>query len=81
MIYVMGVYMSEEMKIMNQSVKSFSRQDCDEHGSIVKKCFAKLSLEYGKIEDCNNKELADILVKFATDLLIEARNLEETDKE
>ena len=71
--------MSEETKTMIHSVKSFYRKDCDEHGSVVKKCFANLSLEYGKIEDCDNKELADILVKFATDLLIEARNLEEAD--
>ena len=68
--------MSEEMKTVIHHIKEFSTKSCNEDGNLVKSCFAKLTLECSKIDSCDNKGLADILVKFATDLLIEARELE-----
>ena len=73
--------MSEDMKTMIHCIKEFSTKSYNEDGKFVKSCFAKLTLECGKIDSCDNKELADILVKFATDLLIEARELEKQDLE
>ena len=73
--------MSEDMKTVIYQIREFSTKSCNEDGKLVKSCFAKLTLECGKIDSCDNKELADILVKFATDLLIEARELEKLDWE
>ena len=73
--------MSEDMKTVIHHIKEFSTKSCNEGGKLVKNCFAKLTLECGKIDSCDNKELADTLVKFATNLLIEARELEKQDLE
>ena len=73
--------MSEDMKTVIHHIKEFSTKSCNECGKLVKNCFAKLTLECSKTDSCDNKELADTLVKFATDLLIEARELEKQDLE
>lgn len=73
--------MSEDMKTVIHQIREFSTKSCNEDGKLVKSCFAKLTLECSKIDSCDNKGLADALVKFATDLLIEARELEKQDLE
>ena len=67
--------MSEEMKILINRQSEVSIKSCNEGGKIVKKCFAKFTLECGKIDSCDYESLSEILVSFATDMLIEAREL------
>jgi hypothetical protein len=73
--------MSEEMKIVLHRQSEVSIKSCNEDGTIVKKCFAKLTLECGKIDSCDYASLSEVLVIFATDMLIEARELGKEVKE
>ena len=73
--------MSEDMKTVIHHIKEFSTNSCNEDGKLVKNCFAKLTLECGKIDSCDYASLSEVLVIFATDMLIEARELGKEVKE
>lgn len=71
--------MNTEIKTLMKRESSVSIKGCDDVGIANKKGYATLTLEYGKTDICEHKELAEVLVRFATDLLIEARQLEKKD--